>query len=262
MLERLVQTADILVENFTPRVMEQFRLRLGPSPCAQPRAHHGPDACLRSRRPVAGSNGLRPDHGMSDRHVVADGIRRRPSRTRERRLDPLAGMHAAFATMLALIGGIGAAAEAGGISHGRVGPQVAAEEELEYSSNGTLLGRDGNRGPYAAPQGVYPCAGDDEWIAVAVASDEQWRSLRTLLGSPPGCAMTSRLSPVAGCTRRYRPRTFLVDPTPPSRRDGSDVARRGRTIRRGDSPARRRSKPPTPPSPPVRGRTPPGYGRP
>ena len=61
-------------------------LRLGPSPCAQRRAHHGPDACFRSRRPVAGSNGIRGDDGMSDRHVVADGVCRRPSGTRERRL--------------------------------------------------------------------------------------------------------------------------------------------------------------------------------
>ena len=34
------------------------------------------------------------------------------------------------------------------------------------------------------PKGVYPCAGDDEWVAIAVASDEQWRSLRSLLGDP------------------------------------------------------------------------------
>ena len=53
-------------------------------------------------------------------------------------------------------------------------------------------------GHTAAPQGVYPCAGDDEWVAVAVASDEQWRSLRALLGeSIVDATTTSRLRPVA-----------------------------------------------------------------
>ena len=78
-----------------------------------------------------------------------------------------------------------------------------------------------------------------------MTSGSPWPSHLTSNGDPygrcsaihRGCATTSRLSPVAVLgTRRYRSRTVLVDPTPPSRRDGSDVARRGRTIRRSDSP--------------------------
>jgi crotonobetainyl-CoA:carnitine CoA-transferase CaiB-like acyl-CoA transferase len=44
--------------------------------------------------------------------------------------------------------------------------------------------RNGNRSADAAPQGVYPCAGRDEWCAIAVEDDDQWRALRTLLGDP------------------------------------------------------------------------------
>jgi crotonobetainyl-CoA:carnitine CoA-transferase CaiB-like acyl-CoA transferase len=62
---------------------------------------------------------------------------------------------------------------------------AAAEQVVEYGSSGTLLCRNGNRGPLAAPQGVYPAAGEDQWVAVAVVSDDQWRSLRSLLGDPP-----------------------------------------------------------------------------
>jgi crotonobetainyl-CoA:carnitine CoA-transferase CaiB-like acyl-CoA transferase len=35
-----------------------------------------------------------------------------------------------------------------------------------------------------APHGVYPCAGSDRWIALAVRSDEEWRALRARAGDP------------------------------------------------------------------------------
>ena len=59
---------------------------------------------------------------------------------------------------------------------------AAAEQVAEYGASGTVLRRDGNRGPVAAPQGVYPCAGDDRWLALAVVTDEQWQSLRAVVG--------------------------------------------------------------------------------
>jgi crotonobetainyl-CoA:carnitine CoA-transferase CaiB-like acyl-CoA transferase len=46
-----------------------------------------------------------------------------------------------------------------------------------------VLGREGNRGAVAAPQGVYRCA-DEAWVALAVADDAQWSALRTALGAP------------------------------------------------------------------------------
>jgi crotonobetainyl-CoA:carnitine CoA-transferase CaiB-like acyl-CoA transferase len=40
----------------------------------------------------------------------------------------------------------------------------------------------GNSDPHAAPHGVYPSAGDDQWVAVAVTDDHSWHALRTALG--------------------------------------------------------------------------------
>jgi crotonobetainyl-CoA:carnitine CoA-transferase CaiB-like acyl-CoA transferase len=42
----------------------------------------------------------------------------------------------------------------------------------------------GNAGRHAAPWGVYPCAGDDEWCVVTVRDDDDWRRLRDALGNP------------------------------------------------------------------------------
>ena len=70
---------------------------------------------------------------------------------------------------------------------------IAAEQVIEYSAYGLELGRDGNRGPYATPQGLYAAA--DGWLAIAVADDRQWTAL-------VGCI--DRLAPWADATTAER----------------------------------------------------------
>src|SRR5205823_8229325 len=62
---------------------------------------------------------------------------------------------------------------------------------LDYTVNGRRSERMGNRSgePQMCPHGVYRCApsddervGDDEWIAIAVANNEQWRGLAETIG--------------------------------------------------------------------------------
>jgi crotonobetainyl-CoA:carnitine CoA-transferase CaiB-like acyl-CoA transferase len=67
---------------------------------------------------------------------------------------------------------------------------ISAEQIIEHSAYGALLERTGNRGPTAAPQNLYRTADVDEfgrldsWIAIAVATDDQWQRLCSALGSP------------------------------------------------------------------------------
>ena len=56
---------------------------------------------------------------------------------------------------------------------------------LDHQLNGRLALRVGNRDPRMAPHGVYPVRGQDRWIAIAVAEDEQWRALCQVLAWPP-----------------------------------------------------------------------------
>ena len=80
---------------------------------------------------------------------------------------------------------------------------IAAEQPIEFSAYGSLLERAGNRGPTAAPQNLYKVAGPDErgrddgWVAIAVANDEQWGTLRSALGDPEWAAEPA-LASVAG----------------------------------------------------------------
>jgi len=50
--------------------------------------------------------------------------------------------------------------------------------------NGRVAERSGNRLPYAAPHGVYPCKGDDRWVAISIFSDDEWRCFCDVMGNP------------------------------------------------------------------------------
>ncbi len=59
-----------------------------------------------------------------------------------------------------------------------------APELLDHQITGRTPSRIGNRDPHLAPQGVYRCAGDDEWCAITIDSDEAWTRFVGAIGSP------------------------------------------------------------------------------
>lgn len=72
------------------------------------------------------------------------------------------------------------------LSQYEVGLQYLAPVLLDYSVNQRVQNRSGNQCAYAAPHGVYPCQGDDRWCAIAVFTDQEWRSLCRAMGNPAG----------------------------------------------------------------------------
>src|SRR5262249_50066084 len=59
-----------------------------------------------------------------------------------------------------------------------------AEALLDYTINGRVQGQRDNRHLTMAPHGCYPCKGDDEWVMITIASDEQWENFCQVLGNP------------------------------------------------------------------------------
>ena len=57
-----------------------------------------------------------------------------------------------------------------------------APEILDLQVNGRAATRLGNRLPNLAPQGVYPCTGDNNWIAIAVDTEDEWQNLAAVIG--------------------------------------------------------------------------------
>ena len=61
---------------------------------------------------------------------------------------------------------------------------VVGDAITEYDATGRMPIPSGNHDRQQAPHNVYPCVGDDEWVAVSIASDSEWRSLCLEMGAP------------------------------------------------------------------------------
>jgi crotonobetainyl-CoA:carnitine CoA-transferase CaiB-like acyl-CoA transferase len=180
----LVAWAEVMVENYTPRVMDNWDLgwdrlkEINPRlvMCRMPA--FGLDGPWRDR--VGFAQTMEQVSGLS----WATGYRDGPPVMPNGPCDPLGGMHAAFAMLTALeqrdATGVGCLIEAPLVESAL---NLAAEEVLEFSAFGRVGERLGNRCRERAPQGVYRCEGDESWIAVSV-EDGQWSALVDLLGAP------------------------------------------------------------------------------
>jgi crotonobetainyl-CoA:carnitine CoA-transferase CaiB-like acyl-CoA transferase len=183
-LLRLAATADGVIENFTPRVMQNASLLYEDFAAVNPRL-------VMVRMPGFGLDGPWRDHsGFAQTMEQTSGMGWMCGYRDEKPIvrstcDPIAGTHAALAFLAALDHrdrtGQGQMIE---LPMVEVALQVTAEQTATWSADGFLLERDGNRGPYAAPQGLYACAGDEQWLALSVAEDHQWRALVDVVGDP------------------------------------------------------------------------------
>jgi crotonobetainyl-CoA:carnitine CoA-transferase CaiB-like acyl-CoA transferase len=185
LLLRLVASADVLVENFTPRVLDGTGL--GYEQLRQVK----PDLIM-LRQPGFGLDGPWANHAafaqtMEQTSGIAwlTGLPEGEPLVRST-IDPITGIHGALAVVAALerrsSTGQGGLLEVPMIE---VALNVAAEPIVTWSATGHRLDRQGTRGPRAVPQGVYRCAaeGDAEtWVAVAIETDEQWQVLAGLVG--------------------------------------------------------------------------------
>ena len=54
---------------------------------------------------------------------------------------------------------------------------------MDYDLTGAIPSRMGNRSMWGAPQGVYPCSGTENWIAISATDEDDWRAVRTLAGN-------------------------------------------------------------------------------
>jgi benzylsuccinate CoA-transferase BbsF subunit len=70
------------------------------------------------------------------------------------------------------------------ISLYETGISFLAQAMLDYSVNERVWNRNGNHCSYAAPHGVYPCQGDNRWCTIAVFNEGEWEALCEVMGAP------------------------------------------------------------------------------
>ncbi|MBM5812963.1 MAG: CoA transferase [Gammaproteobacteria bacterium] len=189
---RLVAVCDVVVENFGPGAMAALGLDYAEL------CRVRPDLVMLSM-PAAGLNGPLKSvrtYGLSLSSLTGldsiTGYAGGPPVPFENAFaDPFNGIMGAFAVLAALAGrernGSGQHID---FSQQEAVMQLVGPAFMDYFLNGRIAGPRGNRHPLdaAAPHGVFPCAGEDRWISIAVASDAEWLALRAAMGDPPWAA--------------------------------------------------------------------------
>jgi crotonobetainyl-CoA:carnitine CoA-transferase CaiB-like acyl-CoA transferase len=187
---RLVATADVVVENFTPGVLA--KLGLGWDALARVK----PDLVMISTSGFGDSGPHRGWVSWGPNVEAAAGLtklsgfpERECTMTHYAYPDSLSGLHGLFAVMCALDHrrrtGEGQYVN---LSQLEATISVIGEVMMEGLVSGQDPPRRGNRTDEAAPHGCYRCRGEDRWCAIAVFTDAEWRALCGAAGHPEWAA--------------------------------------------------------------------------
>jgi crotonobetainyl-CoA:carnitine CoA-transferase CaiB-like acyl-CoA transferase len=179
---RLVAVSDVAAESFRPGVTKRLGLDYAALRavkadivmlCVSSSGQSGPDAHFAGYAPLFGAWG-----GLGEMTGFADG----PPVEMRHVMDHTVGMNAAVAVMAALhhrrMTGEGGLVD---VSAREVASSLLGEALL-LAAVGAEIHRTGNDHPRMAPHGVYPSAGEDRWVSIAVASDPEFRALAALIG--------------------------------------------------------------------------------
>jgi len=184
--KKVISICDVVVENYTPGVMDQWGLgyedlkNLRPDIIMFSTSQQGQSGPL-ARHPALG-NSLVSLAGFT--HVTGWADR------------PPTGPYGAYPDYTSPP--LGAALIAAALAYRKRTGKGQHIDQAQYEANLHLLapmlldcsvnqrtqGRDGNRCSHAAPHGVYRCSGNDRWCAITVFTDEEWKSLCKAMGDP------------------------------------------------------------------------------
>lgn len=187
LLDGLVDISDIIVENLTPGALARAGLGYERVAARNPRliylslaaaGQSGPMSAMRAYAPImssyCGFETLIGYPGEDPIGMMNFGYG-----------DPNAAIHGLL-PLLAAIHDVEATGRGQHIDMSQIEAllAVAADPVIDYFMNGREAAAPGNRHPAMAPHGVYPAAGEDRWVSIAVADDKQWQTLVMLMGRP------------------------------------------------------------------------------
>jgi crotonobetainyl-CoA:carnitine CoA-transferase CaiB-like acyl-CoA transferase len=205
---KLVSVSDVLIENHSAQFMENLGLPY------EVLSRSKPDLIMVSM-PAFGMSGpykyyqgfginVESVCGLTWLRAYPEGDLTDTSSTLH--MDAVSGAGAAFAIMAALHyrrrtgkGQVIDFAQAENLM------QSIGESLMDYTMNGRVQTSLGNRHPFMAPHGCYPCRGSDRWVIIAIANDVEWNSFCQVLGNP-AWACDARFADAAS---RYRHQDVL-----------------------------------------------------
>ena len=186
--KQIVAVSDVVIENFGPGAMEALKLGYDELRAVK-------EDIVMLSMPTAGLSGPLKNvrtYGMSLTSLTGidsfTGYRDGPPVPVENAFsDPYNGIMGAFAILVALTHrdrtGKGQHID---YSQQESIMQLAGPAFMDYAMNGRAATTMGNRHPTSAiaPHGVFRCQGDDRWISIVVANDQEWQGLCAAMGDP------------------------------------------------------------------------------
>lgn len=186
LFKELIRASDVLVANYPPRILRKLGIDFAALSAVNPRlvmvtlpafGNTGPESeyvgfgC--TTEAMAGITGVTGYEGGPPQ-MLSNAIG-----------DPVSALNACFASLVGVFEqerrGEGVSVD---LSHVEGLLPLNAEALLDYTVNGRVQEPVGNRHPTLAPHGCYPCAGDDEWVMITIASDAEWQKFCHVLGNP------------------------------------------------------------------------------
>jgi len=184
--KRLVEISDVVVESFTPGVMDRLGLGYEALKSVNPsiimlstsaNGGTGPEAKYVGYAPMFNATS-----GLGEMTGYPDG----PPTVMRITLDNVVAHFNAFAILAALIH----RQRTGEGQYIDTASQEAiacliGESIMHYTLNNTTPSREGNRDEIWAPHNCYRCRGEDRWLSIVIATEEEWQALCQAMGSPP-----------------------------------------------------------------------------
>ena len=184
LLKRLVAGADAVIENYSSEVLRKLKLDYTVLKDVRP-------GLVMLSMPAFGSfNAWSECRAYGSTLEQASGLpsitgfpHDPPTMNQTAYGDPVGGFNAAAALIVALSHqqrtGEGQNID---LSQVECMLPLVAPALIEQSATGTTSPRMGNRHPAYVPHGCFRCAGDDDWLVIAVTGDAAWRALSGLTG--------------------------------------------------------------------------------
>ncbi len=186
LVRRLVEKSDVVIENFSPGVMDRLGLGYETLRAIKPEiimasiSSTGQDGPLRDLRAYAPSIGALS--GLDSTMGYEGGG---PLGLKHAFGDICGALHAVFAIVSSLYRrnqtGEGQYID---VSMLRATAVTQGVGLMEHAMTGRSLQPRGNYDPTMVPYGNYPCAGEDKWISIAVATEEEWQGLVAAMDNP------------------------------------------------------------------------------
>ena len=183
-LKELVSQSDVFIENFTPRVMRNFGLEYDDLRKLRPDIVFVSSTGYGFTGPWSAFGAIGPTTEAASGLCHSTGYQDCPPELAEMPYtDYTAAEHTVYAIMAALIHRVRTGqGQFVDVSQAQAASATAPETLMDYTINGRITERIGNRHPYMAPHGFYRCEGADDWIAIAVSRDDEWAALCETLG--------------------------------------------------------------------------------